>query len=188
MQKESIVALNFRELQYGRCDLLVVTDVNGNGVIIPKTKFLGPKFVPILVNKNNISEFSPAWTGLRKALFADSKISDFKKWLTDSLVGTREIDSEDVDAVAELKCPPANIGNIQYNELESLTIREGATFDPAVFSEYFFTDQKHTSSAQYRGEKHTAEKLFPTARGSAWLFQVLRAEGYGIEISSFNFG
>jgi hypothetical protein len=189
---ESMANLNFRQLQYGRCDLLIVTNNKGDGVIIPRTKFLGRKLVPILVNKNNISEFAATWTGLRKSLFADSKISDFKGWLTDHLTGVVTDDDgnpiRDEKGNTTPKCPAKEEGCLQFDELSTIYVKKDVTFDPATFRDYFFTDPKHTSAAQYRGEKHTAEKIFPTARGSAWLFNTLRSSKYGIEVSSFNFG
>ena len=72
---ESNMTLNFRQLQYGRCDLLIITNQVGDGVIVPRTKFLGRKLVPILINKNNISEFSPSWTGIRKVLMIRTLLS-----------------------------------------------------------------------------------------------------------------
>jgi len=178
---ESKMTLEFRQLQYGRCDLLVVTNKVGDGVMIPRTKFLGRKLVPMLINKNNISEFAQHWTGLRKALFADSKIGAFKLWLQEVLTGTYN------DKADQLKNTPSCEGVIVFDELSTISIKKGVAFVPDIFSEYFFTDPKHTSSAQYRGEKHTAEKVFPTARGSAWLFQALKTNDYGVEVSSFSF-
>ena len=180
------MTLNFRQLQYGRCDLLIITNQVGDGVIVPRTKFLGRKLVPILINKNNISEFAPSWTGIRKALFADSKIGAFKLWLTEALTGT--YDTNTPELVGQLKNPSSSEGMLVFDELSVISIKKGVAFVPTIFSEYFFTDPKHTSSAQYRGEKHTAEKVFPTARGSAWLFSALKNNDYGVEVSSFSFG
>ena len=173
------MALHFRQVTYGRCDLLIITDVRGDGVIIPKTKFLGRKLVPIMINRNNISEFAASWTGLRKSLFADSKICDFKIWLTDILTA--------VAKDGTLKCPPEIGGEIEFDELSTITVKQEIPFEAKTFADYFFTDPKHDSSAQYRGEIHTAEKIFPTARGSAWLFRALKANQYGVEVRSFSF-
>ena len=183
--------LYFRQLQYGRCDLLIVTNDVGNGVLIPKTRFLGAKLVPILINKNNISELPTSWTGLRKALFVDSKISDFKRWLTDELSGV-ETDEEgnpvtDENGRRVLKNPGADYGSLEFDEISTIKVKKDIPFDPMTFTKYFFSDESHNSSAQYRGERHTADKIFPTARGSAWLFQQLRNNNYGVEVSSFSF-
>lgn len=170
------MTLYFRQLQYGRCDSLVITNKVGDGVMIPRTKFLGRKLVPILVNKNNISEFAPNWTAVRKALFAERKIGEYKLWLQEVLTSNKADHSASCEGI------------IDFDELSTISIKKGVAFVPDIFREYFFTDPKHTSSAHYRGEKHTAEKIFPTARGSAWLFSALRKNDYGIEVSSFSFG
>jgi len=176
------MTLNFRRLTYGRCALLAVTDEEGNGVVVFKVKFLGRRYVPILINNWNISEISPNWMSLRKLLFADSKISAFKRWFTKALTGK--------NSAGEYINPPSNEGSFEFDELSTLAIKQGMAFDPSIFSEYFFTDPKHMSTARYgiEGEKSTSEKVFPTARGSAWLFSALKGHKYGIEIESFSFG
>jgi len=172
--------LDFRRLTYGRCELLSITDQKGNGVVAFKVKFLGRRYVPVIINGWNISEISPNWMSLRKLLFADSKISVFKRWFTKALTEKNE-DGKYVN-------PPAKECSFEFDELTTLYIKPEVPFDAAVFSEYFFTDQRHTSLAQYKGEKHTSEKVFPTARGSAWLFLALKEHNYGIEVQSFSFG
>jgi hypothetical protein len=172
--------LIFHNLTYGRCEMLIVRNEYGDGVMIPKTKFVpGSKLVPVIVNKNNISELATSWTGLRRALFNDTAISDFKRAFAHTILGK--------DAEGNLVNPGSDIGALEFDELSTITIKKGIAFDPVKFGEFFFTDPKHLSEAQYRGEKHTAKKVFPTARGSAWLFKTLRDYGYGIEVSSFSF-
>jgi hypothetical protein len=141
--------------------LMVLSSDKLEGVIISDVAFEG-YLLPILIKEGKITELSPRWGSIRKALVGDCTISTFKRWLLRKI----EEVSESVN-LAETYC------------LESSDITlylEKGRMEYQEYRDIFFCDEEHMSPSLFRFGKDKEEKAtreFPTARGSKWLANAL---------------
>jgi hypothetical protein len=142
--------------------LFVLNKERTDGVLISEVPFMG-KLLPILFRGSKITELSPEWGPIRKALLGDDRFIDFKDWLYSE---ARNDSAHSLDATLDVK-----------EEGLTLVIEKG-TLLLKDFKEIFFTDETHMSTSLYRRGDIETIREFPTARGSKWLARALLQGGF----------
>ena len=140
--------------------LLVLNSSREEGVLISEVRY-SDKLLPILIKDGKITELSPMWGSIRKALVGGERIVEFKEWLVIQML-------EHSDHGEAL---------IDYNSTSTVVIEKGK-LRFAEFQEIFFTDEKHRSTSMFKFGDQEDLRDFPTARGSKWLAAALLSSGY----------
>jgi hypothetical protein len=142
--------------------LLILTSDRKEGVIISEEPFLG-KLLPILIKEGKITEMSPMWGAIRKALVGGKRIRDFKEWLLNKIQGD-----------------PDEYEDATLNLLEDTVVFEKKKLDIKNFKNIFFSDEEHMSTSIFYHGDEESTRQFRTARGTRWLAKHLLIEGYGV--------